>query len=43
MNWLVGETNVFGIVVQNWLLIIGGGLALYIAGLAIAARKPRAR
>jgi hypothetical protein len=39
MEWLVGETNIFGLVVQNWLLIIGGSLALYIAGLVIAQRR----
>jgi hypothetical protein len=39
MNWLVGDTQVFGLVIQNWMLFIGGGLALYFAALAIIGRR----
>ena len=39
MNWLVGDTQVFGLVIQNWMLLIGGGLALYFAALAIVGRR----
>jgi hypothetical protein len=39
MNWLVGDFQVFGLVVQNWMLLIGGGFVLYIAVLVIAGRQ----
>ena len=40
LQWLVDDWHWFGLSGQNWLLVIGGGLALYIAGLLIA-RRPR--
>ena len=44
MDWLVGNTEVLGLTVENWMLFIGGGLLLYIAGLIIAGRRrPRMR
>jgi hypothetical protein len=39
MDWLVGDSQVFGLEVQNWMLLIGGGLALYFGVLAIAGRR----
>ena len=43
MNWLVGNSNLFGIPAENWMLVIGGGLLIYIAGLVIAERCRPAR
>jgi hypothetical protein len=44
MDWLVGHIDVFGVTIENWMLVIGGGLLLYIAALVIAERRrPRAR
>jgi len=44
LQWLVDDWHLFGLSGQNWLLVIGGGLALYIAGLVIARRRrPRLR
>lgn len=39
MNWLVGNFQIFGLEFENWMLLIGGGLALYFAVLAIAGRR----
>jgi hypothetical protein len=42
MNWLVDESELFGLAIQNWMLAIGGGLLIYIAILTIARRhQPR--
>jgi hypothetical protein len=38
MNWLVGNSQVFGLTVENWMLLIGGGLLLYFMVLAVARR-----
>ena len=43
LQWLVDDWHLFGLSGQNWLLVIGGGLALYIAGLVIAHRRRRLR
>ena len=43
MDWLVGDSQIFGLVVQNWMLLIGGGLALYFAVLALAGRRQGVR
>ena len=44
MDWLVSETVVFGVTVENWMLAMGCGLLLYISVLAIARRRrPHAR
>jgi len=40
LQWLVDDWHWFGLSGQNWLLVIGGGLALYIAGMLIARRRP---
>jgi hypothetical protein len=39
LYWLVGNCDVFGLAGQNWMLLIGGGLLLYIAILAIARHQ----
>ena len=36
LNWLTGNCDLFGLPGQNWMLIVGGGLLLYIAALAIS-------
>jgi len=44
LNWLVGNCEVFGVTGQNWMLVVGGGLLLYIAMLMVARRRqPRTR
>jgi hypothetical protein len=30
MQWLVGETTVFDLPVQNWMLVLGGILAIFV-------------
>jgi hypothetical protein len=39
LNWLVGNCELFGLTGQNWMWLIGGGLLLYVAMLAIARRR----
>ncbi len=30
MDWLIGEISaLFGVTIQNWMLLIGGGLLLF--------------
>ena len=44
MDWLVGNIEVFGVTIENWMLVIGGGLLLFIAILVIEERRhPRVR
>lgn len=44
MDWLIGNYELFGIIGQNWMLVVGGGLLLYIATLVIARYfQPHAR
>jgi hypothetical protein len=44
LDWLAADNAWFGVPAQNWMLVIGAGLVLYIVGLAIASRRePRAR
>ena len=44
LDWLTGNCQLFGLEVQNWMLVIGGGLLAYIATLVIArGRRPRVR
>ena len=38
MNWLVGNSDLFGVPAENWMLVIGGGLLVYITVLVIAGR-----
>lgn len=39
VNWLIGNYDLFGLRGQNWMLLTGGGLLLYIAMLAIGRRR----
>jgi hypothetical protein len=39
LNWLVGNCDLFGLAGQNWMLLIGGALLLYVAMLAMARRR----
>jgi hypothetical protein len=39
LNWLVGNSNLFGLPVQNWMLLVGGALALYILTLVVARQR----
>jgi hypothetical protein len=44
LNWLNANCEVFGIAAQNWMLVIGAGLLIYIAVLVVAERRqPRVR
>jgi hypothetical protein len=44
LDWLTGNCQLFGLEVQNWMLVIGGGLLAYIATLVIArGRRPAVR
>lgn len=44
LDWLTGNWQLFGLASQNWMLVIGGGLLLYIAMLVIArGRQPGVR
>ena len=38
-DWLVENVSVFGLPVQNWLLVVAGGLALYVVTLALIRRR----
>ena len=39
LNWLTGNFELFGLPGQNWMLVVAGGLLLYIAVLAIGRRR----
>jgi hypothetical protein len=39
LDWLTGNCQLFGLEAQNWMLVIGGGLLLYIATLVIARQR----
>jgi hypothetical protein len=39
LNWLTGNCELFGLTGQNWMLVVAGGLLLYIAALAIGHRR----
>ena len=41
LNWLTANCELFGLPGQNWMLVVGGGLLLYIAALAISRRPAR--
>jgi hypothetical protein len=37
LNWLTGNCELFGLPGQNWMLVVAGGLLLYIAVLVIGS------
>ncbi|MGH6726388.1 MAG: hypothetical protein ACREB8_07580 [Pseudolabrys sp.] len=39
LNWLTNNCELFGFSGQNWMLLVAGGLLLYIAALAIGQRR----
>jgi hypothetical protein len=39
LNWLTGNCELFGSTGQNWMLVVAGGLLLYIVMLAISYRR----
>jgi hypothetical protein len=41
LDWLVGEFEVFGFAVQNWMLLFAGGITFYLVMLAISRRGQR--
>jgi hypothetical protein len=43
MQWLVDTSDLFGLPVQNWLLLVAAGLGLYVIALTIAHRFRRAQ
>ena len=38
LDWLVDHSEFLGVTVENWLLVVFGGLLIYLAGLVIARR-----
>jgi hypothetical protein len=43
LQWLVDTSDLFGLPVQNWLLLVAAGLALYVIVLTVAHRFRRAQ
>ncbi len=43
VQWLVDTSDLFGLPVQNWLLLVAAGLGLYVIVLTIAHRFRRAQ
>jgi hypothetical protein len=41
LDWLVDDIDLFGQNGQNWMLLIGGALLLYLAVMVIARRRDR--
>ena len=39
MQWLVGNCEVFGFGVQNWMLVVAGVFALYVLALVLMRRR----
>ncbi len=39
LNWLTSNCELFGLPGQNWMLVVGGGLLLYVAVLVISNRR----
>lgn len=39
LNWLTGNCWIFGLRGQNWMLLLAGGMLVYIAILAYARRR----
>jgi hypothetical protein len=44
LNWLSANSELLGVPAQNWMLVIGAGLLIYIAVLIVTgSRQPRVR
>lgn len=41
LHWLVGSCRVLGLDAQNWMLVIAGALAVYLATLVLIRRWRR--
>jgi len=39
LNWLTENIDLLGLPMQNWMLLLGGGLLLYIGVLALPRRR----
>ena len=39
MDWLTDTIELFGVPAQNWMLLLGCGLLLYIGALALPRRR----
>jgi hypothetical protein len=39
LEWLTNDLNLFGLPAQNWMLLLGAGLLLYIGVLALPRRR----
>ncbi len=39
LEWLTDNIELFGLPVQNWMLLLGGGLLLYLGALALPRRR----
>ena len=40
MNWLIGNCcDLFGVTLQNWMIVFAGAFIIYIAALCIAERR----
>jgi hypothetical protein len=39
LDWLTDDIDLFGLPAQNWMLLLGGGLLLYIGVLAWPRRR----
>jgi hypothetical protein len=39
LDWLTDNTDLLGLPAQNWMLLLGGGLLLYIGMLAFPRRR----
>jgi hypothetical protein len=43
LDWLTASCWLFGLAGQNWMLLVGGGLAIYIAALIFVQRQQARR
>ena len=41
LEWLTDTNELFGLPAQNWMLLLGGGVLLYIGALAFPRRRRR--
>jgi hypothetical protein len=43
LHWLVGDCQLFGLTVQNWMPLMIGMILVYIAALAVISRRNHQR